>query len=41
MTMYQEIRSNVVDRLVKAAGNKHALCLLEGGHQTTRYEAGR
>ena len=39
--MYQEIRSNVVDRLVKAAGNKHALCLLEGGHQTTRYEAGK
>lgn len=40
MTMYQEIRSNVIDRLEKDAGKKHGVCILEGGKQTTRYEAG-
>ena len=40
MTMYQEIRSNVIDRLEKEAGKKHGICILEGGKQTTRYEAG-
>ena len=40
MTMYKEIRSNVIDRLEKEAGKKHGVCILEGGKQTTRYEAG-
>jgi singapore isolate B (sub-type 7) whole genome shotgun sequence assembly, scaffold_10 len=41
MEMYKEIRSNVIDKLVSMAGKKHGICFLEGGKQTTRYEAGR
>lgn len=40
MTMYAEIRSNVIDKLVSLAGKKHGIALLEGGKQQTRYEAG-
>ena len=38
--MYQEIRSNVVDRLVGMAGKKHGIAFLEGGKQQTQYEGG-
>lgn len=41
MDMYKEIRSNVIDKLVAAAGKKHGVAFLEGGKQTTRYEAGK
>ena len=41
MSMYKEIRSNVIDKLISYAGAKHGIAFLEGGHQTTRYEAGR
>lgn len=40
MSMYKEIRSNVIDKLISYAGAKHGIAFLEGGHQTTRYEAG-
>ena len=40
MSMYAEIRSNVIDKLVSMAGKKHGIAFLEGGKQTTRYEAG-
>ena len=40
MEMYAEIRSNVIDKLVSLAGKKHGIAFLEGGKQTTRYEAG-
>ena len=40
MTMYAEIRSNVIDKLVSLAGKKYGIALLEGGKQQTRYEAG-
>lgn len=38
--MYKEIRSNVIDRLVGMAGQKHGIALLEGGKQQTQYEGG-
>lgn len=41
MSMYKEIRSNVIDKLISYAGAKHGIAFFEGGHQTTRYEAGR
>lgn len=41
MSMYKEIRSIVIDKLISYAGAKHGIAFLEGGHQTTRYEAGR
>ena len=40
MSMYKENLSNVIDKLISYAGAKHGIAFLEGGHQTTRYEAG-